>query len=406
MFKKLKLKLTLINTAVVGLIFIFIFAGIYLLMIKTAPWQSERLMMRAASQIHPDRVHRIQGESMLRFNYFYAITDKSNDIIGSPANLPISQEQLVILVEKVLQSPEKKGIININEESYRFLNTTLDVKNNMIVFSNTGPENETGQRLLIILAVTGIISLALTFIASLYIAGRSLIPIKNSWQQQRYFIADASHELRTPLSVIQTNLEVVRCNPNETVKSQTKWLENIQAESRHMTKLIDSLLFLARADSKQNILEKSTFVINPVIKQVVHMFQPLASAKNIHLEFVSISPINFYGDETRIRQLITILTDNAIKYTPSGGKVEIDLKKQGNTIEIRVSDTGEGIAKENIDKIFQRFYTVDKARSRQNGGNGLGLSIAEWIVKEHGGTISVASTPGKGTTFQISFPKT
>ncbi|MGE5415852.1 MAG: sensor histidine kinase [Acidobacteriota bacterium] len=239
----------------------------------------------------------------------------------------------------------------------------------------------------------------------MFLAERSLIPIRYSWQRQRDFVADASHELRTPLASMQTNLDLVIGNPEDSVESQIRWLKNIQAEGQRMTKLVDDLLFLARADSDQEMLDMRSFPLHTALKDALQPLEAVAASQEIEF-IISIEPeIEFNGDETRIKQLAVILVDNAIKYTPAGGKVEFELKETDRNLEIIVSDTGEGIEQEHLGRVFERFYRIDKARSRHSGGSGLGLSIAQWIVAEHHGTIKVVSHPGQGTTFRVILPR-
>ncbi len=247
-------------------------------------------------------------------------------------------------------------------------------------------------------------SLILIFLGGWFISGKALVPIKKAWQKQMDFTADASHELRTPLAVIQTNLELIMGNPEETVESQTKWLENILIENKRMTKLVEDLLTLSRADANQQTLDVSSFRIDKVLDQAAESFKPLAKNKFITLNIDTNKKISFIGDQSRMYQLIVILLDNAIKYTDAGGKVTLALKQKEKSVVILISDTGEGIESEHLTKIFDRFYRVDKARARNIGGSGLGLSIAKWIVEAHHGSIDVRSYPDQGTHFTITLP--
>jgi signal transduction histidine kinase len=231
-----------------------------------------------------------------------------------------------------------------------------------------------------------------------------MAPIKKSWQRQQDFVADASHELRTPLTVVQLNLELVKGNPEETVASQSKWLDYSLLETQRMSKLVDDLLFLARADSQQLTLEIKQFSLDTALRGVIESFRPLAETSGILLESSLDSEITYSGDAFRIKQLLVILLDNALKYTPSGGQVTLGLQNWDTFVEITVSDNGEGIEPEHLAKIFERFYRVDKARSQQKEGTGLGLAIGDWIIQSHHGQVKVSSSPGEGTTFVISLP--
>jgi len=232
----------------------------------------------------------------------------------------------------------------------------------VLVFADAEMEvRSQGHRLLAAFSVIGVGTLALVFFGSFFIANRALVPIQKSWDRQRKFVADASHELRTPLAVVQTNLELVLGNSQETVETQAKWLDNIRAENQRMAKLVDDLLFLTRGDSRQEILEMKRFPLHLALKEAVDPFKPVASGQGIDMEMHIDSSVEFNGSEARIKQLAVILIDNAIKHTPSGGRVGLELKDLGGSVDISVSDTGSGIEKEHLQKIFERFYRLDEA---------------------------------------------
>ena len=254
------------------------------------------------------------------------------------------------------------------------------------------------------LFTTIILGIGMVFIGSWLLSKAAIRPVRDAWQKQLDFTADASHELRTPIAVIQTNLELVMDNPEETVKSQMKWLQNMEAENKRMAKLVEDLLTLSRADSNQQTLEMDTFMLDEVISEVLVPFEPAADKKNIILEICIHNKIAFRGDRKRIKQLIVILINNALHYTNGPGTVTISLTGNEKEIKLAVSDTGCGIEAEHLDKIFDRFYRVTKTRNKNQDGSGLGLSIAKWIVQEHGGVIEVESTPDLGTTFMVHLP--
>jgi two-component system, OmpR family, sensor histidine kinase CiaH len=407
MFKKVRLQLTLINIAVVGVILLIFLSGIYILMQQNTERQSEQLLHAIASDLRRPQRSKNQGSPVMKSNSsFYIRYDADGNVIDESEVMPIIQSELESLIEAAMKNNHELDIIKLGTVSYRYYrNFSPDLRSVTIVFENIQQERETLIRLSTILIIIGLGGLIIVFISSLFLAGRALIPIKKSWEKQQSFVADASHELRSPLAVMQTSLELVLGNKEETVESQSKWLENIQAENKRMTKLVNDLLFLARADSNQQTIERAVFPMNKVIQEVVDTFGPLATKKSIQLGVEIKDEVEYFGDENRLKQLAVILLDNAIKYTPVGGRTKVTLRQIDNHIELNVMDTGEGITNEHLDKIFDRFYRVDKARSRDSGGTGLGLSIANWIVKEHKGTISVSSVPGKGSTFKVLLPK-
>lgn len=401
MFRKLRLQLTLINVLVMALVILFFVAATYFLMEYQMFSESQQIMKNIAADAGSGSIHSITKSDR---RYFLIKTDKFGSITDSSQDLPLTGDELSRFIERAPKKFRFKGEVEWHDVHYHFLKVPLQQDQGFLfVFVNVQQEKVTLALLLVVLIITGLICLGLGYYGSLWLADRAMIPIKNSWQRQKDFVADASHEFRTPLAVIQTNLELVMGNPEDTVENQSKWLENIRVETKHMTKLVSDLLFLARADSQQQLLDMKRFPLHTALQNACEPFKPLAEIKGIQLHLSLESFITFYGDEDRIKQLVMILLDNTLKHTPPGGNVSLTLQKRSTTAEITVSDTGEGIEQQHLPKIFERFYRVDNARSKQEGGTGLGLAIAAWIVKAHQGTIKVDSTPGLGTTFVISF---
>ena len=229
--------------------------------------------------------------------------------------------------------------------------------------------------------------------------------IDRSVSQLRQFTADASHELRAPLALIYTAAEfsLRRERPREDL---VEALEKILRESRHTSSLVDSLLLLARADSGEDSLQAPVSInVSSLCQDAADRAAELASAKGISVSTdLGSNSIVVDGDETALRRLLLILVDNAVKYTPAGGHVDVRLAVLGDDALIRISDTGIGIAAADLPHVFDRFWRADKVRSRATGGTGLGLAIARWIVNRHGGTIAVLSELGAGSTFTVTLP--
>lgn len=252
--------------------------------------------------------------------------------------------------------------------------------------------------------LTGIVALIVVFLSSWLISTAAIRPIKKAWQRQLDFTADASHELRTPLAVIQTSLELVLDNPKSTVQDQTQWLTNALEETLSMNKLVQDLLMLARADTEETAFQKEELNFSETVTAVVNGFVPMADKRHIQVHNVITDDIHMIGDVERLRQLVVIVLDNALRYTDDLGKVTIALSSEGKQVILQVTDTGEGIAEDEIPHLFERFYRVDKVRSREAGGTGLGLSIAQWIVNRHNGQIHIDSVVGEGTTVIVTLP--
>ncbi|WP_446897909.1 sensor histidine kinase [Clostridium sp. LBM24168] len=402
MFRKLKLELILINLILTGLVLFTIFSGIYILMQRSF---DNSAYMRMAKTARMENIPPLMGPPEKRLTQsedFFIKVDENENIIDVSLNSILSKTESQNVVKKIFDMEEDKGTVNYKDLVLRYIRVPKSY-GFIIVLLDKSVDNEVLKRLIIISAVICIISLVLVFIISLFLANISLKPVIGAWEKQKAFVADASHELRTPLAVITTNLDIVLDNDDELVSNQKKWLGNIKLETDRMTKLIESLLFLARSDSNKTHVSFMKFDLsNAVIKSVVP-FEAVCMKNGIDLKSNIESDIIFTGNEGRIKQLIAILVDNAVKHTPEGGSINIKMNRIKNGIEILVSDTGEGIAENHLNKIFDRFYKVDKSRAKREGNFGLGLAIAKTIVEEHRGSISVSSVVGKGSTFRIVF---
>jgi heavy metal sensor kinase len=220
--------------------------------------------------------------------------------------------------------------------------------------------------------------------------------LERSFAEIRRFTADASHELRTPLTAIHTEAEVALAKPLSLAEHQ-QLLGSILEECSRLTRLTDQLLALAREDARAARQTQESVNLGTLVGDVAETMRPLAEAKEIRLR-VDLNGVAWVsGDAARLREVFFNLLDNGIKYTPEGGEVELRIGHNGPEAVVTVRDTGIGIAAEHLPYVFDRFYRVDKSRSRAEGGTGLGLSIAQSIIVAHGGRIELASIPGQGT---------
>jgi heavy metal sensor kinase len=228
--------------------------------------------------------------------------------------------------------------------------------------------------------------------------------LDQSFDTMRRFVADASHELRTPISVIRGEADVALSqerSPAEYRESLTVVLD----EARRLSRLVDDLLNLARADAGHVTLQTHDFYLNELLAECCRNVQGLAHTRGLGLECLPGNDLQFTGDEQLLRRLVINLLDNAIRYTPSGGKVTASLEATASSVQLRVSDTGIGIAPTDAARIFERFYRAGEARSRQDGGFGLGLAIVRWIAESHRGSVTCTSELGRGSTFTVTLPK-
>ncbi len=232
--------------------------------------------------------------------------------------------------------------------------------------------------------------------------------LENSFEQQRRFMADASHELRTPLAIVRGESEVTLSKENRPNAELRESLAIVHDESKRLTRIVEDLFTLARADAGQYITNFREIYLDELLAESVRAARVLAEQRNVSLEFSASEEMLMRGDEQLLRRLFINLLDNAIKYNRDGGKVSVCGERAGELLKIQIADTGAGIPKSEQIHIFERFYRADKARSRfeesASSGAGLGLSITRWIAEFHQGEIELASSDERGSVFVVTFP--
>ena len=234
------------------------------------------------------------------------------------------------------------------------------------------------------------------------VLNRTFDRLQAAFEQQTRFTADASHELRTPLSVILAHADLALSRPRNSDEYRAT-LETCRSASRRMKILIDGLLTLARFDADAAGLHFGEFDVEPLARECIDLVRPLAAERQVTVE-AALASTMLRGDRERLAQVITNLLTNAIRYNRDGGRVRVTVARENGTAVISVADTGIGISAEELPHVFDRFYRVDKVRSRAEGSSGLGLSICRTIVTAHGGTIAACSTPEVGTTMEVRLP--
>lgn len=268
------------------------------------------------------------------------------------------------------------------------------------------PVEKAQLRLLWGLGVGGTIALGLVGIGGLWLTEYSLKPVEQSFLRLKQFTADASHELRTPLTVIKTSVDVMMNHPERIHPKDAKKLAAISSATAQMNRLVEDLLFLARTDTSVPTARRewTRVALDEVLEDLVDFLEPSAQAKGITLLAQNIVPMTLDGDAMQLARLFSNLLRNAVLYTPAGGTVTLSVARANQVPIISVKDTGIGISKEQIPYIFNRFYRVDKARARRQGGLGLGLAIAQSIAQLHKGKITIQSQVGVGSCFRVHLP--
>jgi len=259
------------------------------------------------------------------------------------------------------------------------------------------PEEDALHGLLRNMLLGAIVCVAVAAVGGWFLAGKSLEPVAAAFARQQTFVADASHELRTPLAVIRANAEFLQQE-----QPGSEEAAEILAETDRLTSLVEAMLALARGQGGASA--ESRLDLGELVTASAQALRPLAGERKVALDVSVADGMEVRGNADQLHQLVLILVDNALRYTPEGGKVTVDARRIDGSAVVAVSDTGIGIDPDALEHVFERFYRADEARTRAFGGSGLGLSIAEQLVTEHGGRIAAESTPGRGSTFTVSLP--
>lgn len=266
------------------------------------------------------------------------------------------------------------------------------------VFLNAEPELVGRNALLVGSVVVSLLCMLLAFGIILILSKRAVDPYMRNIEQQKRFITDASHEIKTPLTAIAASADVLAMDLQE-----NEWVENIRQQVQRLSKLVSNLVTLSRLDEEQPLPEQSDFVLSDVIWDVAEPIASLAAAKGKKFSQSVEDGLKMHGDPVSIGQLITLLLDNALKYSSEGGEIRLSALRQHRELVIEVYNTCHLTDPKNVNRLFDRFYRPDESRSAVTGGNGIGLSIAKAIAEAHKGSISASTTDGSDITFTIKF---
>ncbi len=275
----------------------------------------------------------------------------------------------------------------------------------ILIGESVSPQESALALLLDLLLALGVVVLLGAGVGGLFLSNRALVPARLAWSNQQRFIADAAHELRTPLTLLRADAEVLLRGRERLDGEDASLLEDIVAEANHMGNLATNLLTLARLDNGTTHREHEVVNLAALSQEIARRVQALAEQRGITVQMQDDGDLYVIGDPLLLEQAILGLLDNALKYNRQGGHILVLTKSIAEQAVLEISDTGIGIAAEHLPHLGERFYRIDKARSREAGGTGLGLSIARNIALVHGGELSIASVLQKGTTVTITLPE-
>lgn len=415
MIGRLRRKWILTNLLLVGLVLTVVFTLFWSANAQRLREQTEASLRLALSWREGEGPPRFEisarpldpwGEEERRFSMVpvFVVTLEEGEItaINDGGQVDVSQETAAQAVEEALSTGAERGFLQ--ELRLRFMVEATPEGVVRVAFADWGWEVSSLGTLFLLSLVIWLLAMIAFFFVSLFLSQLALSPVKKSWQQQRQFVADASHELKTPLTVILANTGIVLSHPESPVSTQAKWLEYIQDEAQQMRGLVEDLLFLAKSDAARQSVPRAEVLLSELVLGCLLPFESVAFEEAVTLTHQITPGLTLRGDEAHLRRLVMILLDNAVKYAGPGGTVTLTLSRHQERLRLSVCNTGLPIPPEHLPHLFERFYRVDPARDRNQGGYGLGLAIAKSIVDAHRGKIAVTSTASAGTCFTVSLP--
>ena len=337
-----------------------------------------------------------KSDDSVREAYSYAFSTRDfNEDLGEFKISEINHYTTLSYTEKVADDKDIKISIGPNNYPIKYIK----------VYMNVEGEESARTQFVNIYFSCALAMLALSIIAGLIMAKEGVKPLRVFIEKQVDFVNDASHELRTPLAVVQSKIETILANPDQSVYDASESLAIALNEINRLNKLTSELLTLARNDKDNIKFDYDVINVNEELKKIVEPFIEIATLQERRLEYIGTNDVYAYLDKDKLKQIMIIHIDNALKYTEVGDDITISLSQTNSDFTITIADTGIGISEYTKAHIFERFYREDKARSRETGGNGLGLSIAYTLVNLQRGKIYVDHNSPKGTKFTITFPR-
>ncbi|NQX46429.1 GHKL domain-containing protein [Paenibacillus tritici] len=419
MFHKLRTRFLIVNLVTISVIMLIAFATIYIIMYVNVQNDINMALHRIADmQQRPgdSPFPRGSGEGKVpmdkgpmdpyqpeRSVSFTVQTDASGTLLTKESKFTMDDEFYDAALKEALRIDKDTGRFTLDGSRWIFMvKSTSGGK--QLVFMDITAQQSILTNLIYTFTAVGLLMLIILYFTSRYFAGRSIAPVREAFDKQKQFIADASHELKTPLTIINTNADVLLANSDDTIRNQAKWLQYIKSETERMTRLTNDLLYLTEMDDSRTAMLHTRFNISEAVENIILTMEAVIFEKNITFSYDLQPELTVHGNSEQLKQVVMILLDNAVKYTNPKGAVHLSLYKHNSDVLLSASNTGEGIAAEHLTRIFDRFYRTDTSRARKQGGYGLGLAIAKSIVDQHKGRIYAKSVVGESTTFYLQLP--
>jgi len=413
MFKKLRRRFIIVIMIMAGMILLTLFTANCIINYLQVVDTNYKMLKMVAERVDEDN----SGDNPITGNkdempYFSKNVAKVTAWYNAENSLQYekSEELFFEIEDTALLEIVNKAMLSTSEQGYvrdyqiRFFKTGENAQGKVsIAFCSCEMERLYIRKLIGGSVITVLVGLIVIFVISIFVSKLLVKPAEEAWKQQQEFIANASHELKTPLTVIIANNNILLNHKDEKIGDKKQWILSNQTEAEQMRLLINDMLYLARSDANLQVREQTVFNLSQVLLLSVLPFDSVAFEKNIEIITDIEENVKIKADENEIKNVISILMDNAVKYSDNGKKITVLLKRVKSRVEISVTNFGDVITEKDKGLIFNRFYRGDKSRSKTVSGFGLGLSIAKDIVVSNGGDIRFDSSIENGTRFTITF---
>jgi two-component system, OmpR family, sensor histidine kinase CiaH len=409
-FTKLRRRLLLTNVAVMTAILAALAGGALLVMDRLLVAQETSTVEADLQHAATERNDLSKDEFQSRHNSytsgtFYIVWDSTGSVTFNPSGAPTAP--LAAAAAQARAGRQSTVEVNLQSNQPALVSSRLltgdssHVTEVLQAARSLAPVRSVEREALLVLLGAGMIGLLIIVLAGWFLTERALGPIRSAMNRQVQFTADASHELRTPLTIIDAGLQVLRRHPRQTIGTNEQVLDSISGETRRMTRLVDDLLTLARVDSGQAPLYLQRLDVSALINSTAGDLRALGTASGGHVTVTVEPSMEASVDSDRLRQVLVILVDNALRHGQPGGAVEVRASRARSELRLEVTDQGPGIPAEQRDQVFERFHRLEGGRSAT--GAGLGLSIALWIVRSHRGSIKLLDN-NPGLRVQVTLP--
>lgn len=419
MFNKLRNRFLIVNLVIISFMMLVAFASIYTITYQNVHSDIKMDLQRVSESYHkpdqnmgeprpdgeqPSQQHKGDMNSPPERSVSFCLqTDADWTITSVNSRFDMDDDFYALAIKAAASEHKDTGQFNLDGTIWAYKVQQTEAGQS-VVYLDVTAQQKILTNLVYTFTLVGFVMLIIIYFTSRFFANRSIAPVKEAFNRQKQFIADASHELKTPLAVINTNADVLLSNSDDTIHNQAKWLHRIQSETERMKTLTNDLLYLTEMDDSRASMLYANFNVSESVESVILTMEAVMFEKDIALSYEIEPELMARGNSEQLKQVVMILLDNGIKYTNPKGTITLKLKKQHNDLLLKVTNTGEGIPPEHLDRIFDRFYRVDSSRSRKQGGYGLGLAIAKSIVEQHKGKIYAKSMPKETTSFYVQLP--